>query len=195
MYLILFLLLAVAAVFGGYYLLVHIIQLFTGCNKNEATLKIQRFFNGTTPASIFNDSMLIIDIENTIKCIIGNNRYDQLVQLGNTPLKKPLLFFYTMGIVPYLIISVPYKDDNEKAVIEKSICDVFISYLKMYGNSNRLIVEWSYRNDIKMPYLRLGFSTNAEQKRAIDVYLKNKQETLISNYGDITDDSEGILYE
>ena len=195
MYIIIFLLFAVAAVFGGYYLLVHIIQLFTGCNKNEAALKIQRFFNGTTPASIFNDSMLIIDIENTIKCIIGNNRYDQLVQLGNTPLKKPLLFFYTMGIVPYLIISVPYKDDNEKAVIEKSICDVFISYLKMYGNSNRLIVEWSYRNDIKMPYLRLGFSTNAEQKRAIDVYLKNKQETLISNYGDITDDSEGILYE
>ncbi len=195
MYLILFLLLAVAAVFGGYYLLVHIIQLFTGCNKNEATLKIQRFFNGNTPTSIFNDYILISEIENAIKSIIGDVRYEKLIRLAQLPIHKPLLFFHTMGAVPYLIISAPYEDDNEKAVIEKSICDVFISYLKMYGNSNRLIVEWSYRNDIKMPYLRLGFSTNAEQKRAIDVYLKNKQETLISNYGDITDDSEGILYE
>lgn len=195
MNLIIFLLLAVAAVFGGYYLLIHIIQLFTGCNKNEAALKIQRFFNGTTPASIFNDSMLIIDIENTIKCIIGNNRYDQLVQLGNTPLKKPLLFFYTMGIVPYLIISVPYKDDNEKGVIEKSICDVLIRYLNTYGYSELLIVEWGYRDDINIPCLRLGFSTNAEQERAINSYLKNKQKTLISNYSDLTDDSEGILYE
>lgn len=195
MYLIIFLLLAVAAVFGGYYLLIHIIQLFTGCNKNEAALKIQRFFNGTTPASIFNDSMLIIDIENTIKCIIGNNRYDQLVQLGNTPLKKPLLFFYTMEIVPYLIISVPYKDDNEKGVIEKSICDVLIRYLNTYGYSELLIVEWGYRDDINIPCLRLGFSTNAEQERAINSYLKNKQKTLISNYSDLTDDSEGILYE
>lgn len=195
MYLILFLLLAVAAVFGGYYLLVHIIQLFTGCNKNEAALKIQRFFNGNTPTSIFNDYILISEIENAIKSIIGDVRYEKLIRLAQLPIHKPLLFFHTMGAVPYLIISAPYEDDNEKAVIEKSICDVFISYLKMYGNSNRLIVEWSYRNDIKMPYLRLGFSTNAEQKRAIDVYLKNKQETLISNYGDITDDSEGILYE
>lgn len=195
MYLIIFLLLAVAAVFGGYYLLVHIIQLFTGCNKNEATLKIQRFFNGNTPTSIFNDYILISEIENAIKSIIGDVRYEKLIRLAQLPIHKPLLFFHTMGAVPYLIISAPYEDDNEKAVIEKSICDVFISYLKMYGNSNRLIVEWSYRNDIKMPYLRLGFSTNAEQKRAIDVYLKNKQETLISNYGDITDDSEGILYE
>ena len=195
MYLILFLLLAVAAVFGGYYLLIHIIQLFTGCDKNEATLKIQRFFNGNTPTSIFNDYILISEIENAIKSIIGDVRYEKLIRLAQLPIHKPLLFFHTMGAVPYLIISAPYEDDNEKAVIEKSICDVFISYLKMYGNSNRLIVEWSYRNDIKMPYLRLGFSTNAEQKRAIDVYLKNKQETLISNYGDITDDSEGILYE
>ena len=195
MYLIIFLLLAVAAVFGGYYLLIHIIQLFTGCNKNEAALKIQRFFNGTTPASIFNDSMLIIDIENTIKCIIGNNRYDQLVQLGNTPLKKPLLFFYKMRIVPYLINSVPYKDDNEKSINKKSICDVLIRYLNTYGYSELLIVEWGYRDDINIPCLRLGFSTNAEQERAINSYLKNKQKTLISNYSDLTDDSEGILYE
>ena len=72
MYLILFLLLAVAAVFGGYYLLVHIIQLFTGCNKNEATLKIQRFFNGNTPTSIFNDYILISEIENAISFLLQN---------------------------------------------------------------------------------------------------------------------------
>ncbi|MBQ9248633.1 MAG: hypothetical protein IJ171_08635 [Ruminococcus sp.] len=179
----------------GYFLIRFVIKLYTGCNNQQADKRIQRFFNGTASTSIVNDSMLIADIENTIKSVIGDNRYEKLIRLSSVQLNQPLLFFVTMGVVPYLVITVPYEDDNERAVLENAVCNVFIGYLKMYGYSERLIVEWGFRNDIKMPYLRLGYAITAEQERAMNSYLENKRDTLIGNYGDITDDSEDSLNE
>lgn len=179
----------------GYFLIRYVITLYTGCDNRQADKRIQRFFNGTAPTSIVNDSMLIADIELTIKSVIGDNRYDKLIRLNSVQLNQPLLFFVAMGAVPYLVITVPYEDDNERAVLENAVCNVFIGYLKMYGYSERLIVEWGFREDIKMHYLRLGYSTNAEQERAINSYLENKHNTMVGNSGDITDDSEGSLYE
>lgn len=179
----------------SYFLIRFVIKLYTGCNNQQADKRIQRFFNGTASTSIVNDSMLIADIENTIKSVIGDNRYDKLIRLSSVQLNQPLLFFVTMGVVPYLVITVPYEDDNERAVLENAVCNVFIGYLKMYGYSERLIVEWGFRNDIKIPYLRLGYAMTAEQERAINSYLENKRDMLIGNYGDITDDSEDSLNE
>lgn len=185
----------ITVLIGGYFLIRFVIKLYTGCNNQQADKRIQRFFNGTASTSIVNDSMLIADIENTIKSVIGDNRYDKLIRLSSVQLNQPLLFFVTMGVVPYLVITVPYEDDNERAVLENAVCNVFIGYLKMYGYSERLIVEWGFRNDIKIPYLRLGYAMTAEQERAINSYLENKRDTLIGNYGDITDDSEDSLNE
>lgn len=185
----------ITVLIGGYFLIRFVIKLYTGCNNQQADKRIQRFFNGTASTSIVNDSMLIADIENTIKSVIGDNRYEKLIRLSSVQLIQPLLFFVTMGAVPYLVITVPYEDDNERAVLENAVCNVFIGYLKMYGYSERLIVEWGFRNDIKMPYLRLGYAMTAEQERAINSYLENKRDTLIGNYGDITDDSEDGLNE
>ena len=185
----------ITVLIGGYFLIRHVITLYTGCNNQQADKRIQRFFNGTAPTSIVNDSMLIADIENTIKAVIGDNRYDKLIRLNGVQLNQPLLFFVAMGAVPYLVITVPYEDDNERAVLENAVCNVFICYLNMYGYSQRFIVEWGFRNDVKMPYLRLGYAVTAEQEKAINSYLENKRDTLIGNYGDITDDSEGDLYE
>ena len=185
----------ITVLIGGYFLIRYVVKLYTGCDNRQADKRIQRFFNGTASTSIVNDSMLIADIELTIKSVIGDNRYDKLIQLNSVQLNQPLIFFVTMGVVPYLVITVPYEDDNERAVMENAVCNVFIGYLKMYGYSERLIVEWGFREDIKMPYLRLGYSTNAEQEKSINSYLKNKRDTLIGNYGDITDDSEDNLNE
>lgn len=185
----------ITVLIGGYFLIRYVVKLYTGCNNQQADKRIQRFFNGTASTSIVNDSMLIADIENTIKSVIGDNRYDKLIRLSSVQLNQPLLFFVTMGVVPYLVITVPYEDDNERAVLENAVCNVFIGYLKMYGYSERLIVEWGFRNDIKIPYLRLGYAMTAEQERAINSYLENKRDMLIGNYGDITDDSEDSLNE
>ena len=185
----------IAVLIGGYYLIRFVVKLYTGSNNAQADKRIQRFFSGTVPTSIVNDSMLIADIENTIKAVIGDNRYDKLIRLSSVQLNQPLLFFVTMGVVPYLVITVPYEDDNERAVLENAVCNIFIGYLKMYGYSERLIVEWGFRNDIKMPYLRLGYAMTAEQEKSLNSYLENKHNTMVGNSGDITDDSEGSLYE
>lgn len=185
----------ITVLIGGYFLIRFVIKLYTGCNNQQADKRIQRFFNGSASTSIVSDSMLIADIENTIKSVIGDNRYEKLIRLSSVQLNQPLLFFVTMGVVPYLVITVPYEDDNERAVLENAVCNVFIRYLIMYGYSQRLIVEWGFREDIKMPYLRLGYSTNDEQEKSLNSYLENEHNTLVGNCGDITDDSEGDLYE
>lgn len=185
----------ITVLIGGYFLIRFVIKLYTGCNNQQADKRIQRFFNGTASTSIVNDSMLIADIELTIKSVIGDNRYDKLIRLNSVQLNQPLLFFVAMGAVPYLVITVPYEDDNERAVLENAVCNVFIGYLTLYGYSDRIIVEWGFRNDVKMPYLRLGYAMTAEQEKSLNSYLENKHNTMVGNSGDITDDSEGSLYE
>ena len=72
----------ITVLIGGYFLIRFVIKLYTGCNNQQADKRIQRFFNGTASTSIVNDSMLIADIELTIKSVIGDNRYDKLIRLN-----------------------------------------------------------------------------------------------------------------
>ena len=195
MNLIIFLLLAVAAVFGGYYLLIHIIQLFTGCDKNEATLKIQRFFNGTKQEKIGNNESLFNDVQQAIKDILGDTRYKKLVGLNSPYNDKPLLYCDESGIVPCFIISVVFENENEKQRIENNVINVLKFYFGMYGYLEPYIVEWKFRDDLKIPYLQIGFATNKFQKKALKAYVERKQKALINTNAPLIDESEDNLYE
>ena len=175
MYLIIFLLLAVAAVFGGYYLLVHIIQLFTGCNKNEAALKIQRFFNGTTQTDITTDMQLKEKIWTAVENIIGEERFKQ---------KKN-------SIIPFLSLSVEYKDDNEKKKIESAVCKAFENHLMLYNYPTIINYEWGVRKDDGIPFLKIDYATTKEQENSLKKLMKTNR--IINQ--DLIDESEDKLYE
>ena len=174
-FLLLFLLLAVAAVFGGYYLLVHIIQLFTGCNKNEAALKIQRFFNGTTQTDITTDMQLKEKIWTAVENIIGEERFKQLEKYSKTLINsKPLLYFEKNSIIPFLSLSVEYKDDNEKKKIESAVCKAFENHLMLYNYPTIINYEWGVRKDDGIPFLKIDYATTKEQENSLKKLMKTK---------------------
>ena len=176
MYLILFLLLAVAAVFGGYYLLVHIIQLFTGCDKNEAALKIQRFFNGTTQTDITTDVQLWEKIWTAVENIIGEERFKQLEKYSKTLINsKPLLYFEKNSIIPFLSLSVEYKDDNEKKKIESAVCKAFENHLMLYNYPTIINYEWGVRKDDGIPFLKIDYATTKEQENSLKKLMKTNR--------------------
>lgn len=192
MYLIIFLLLAVAAVFGGYYLLIHIIQLFTGCDKNEAALKIQRFFNGTTQTDITTDVQLREKIWTAVENIIGEERFKQLENYSETLIdSKPLLYFEKNSIIPFLSLSVEYKDDNEKRKIESAVCKVIKNYLMMYNYPTIINCEWGFRKDDGIPFLKIDYATTKEQEKSLKKLMENYR--IINQ--DLIDESEDKLYE
>ena len=192
MYLILFLLLAVAAVFGGYYLLVNIIQLFTGCNKNEAALKIQHFFNGTTQTDITTDMQLKEKIWTAVENIIGEERFKQLEKYSKTLINsKPLLYFEKNSIIPFLSLSVEYKDDNEKKKIESAVCKAFENHLMLYNYPTIINYEWGVRKDDGIPFLKIDYATTKEQENSLKKLMKTNR--IINQ--DLIDESEDKLYE
>lgn len=188
--LILFLIVAVAIVIGAYYLVIHFIKLWTGCDNDEANAKLHNFFNGTANCTIENDSALFTEISDNIQNIIGEKRFQQLVNLSNTMLSTPLLFFDNNGKIPRIIITVNCADENEKIILENILCNVFRKYLAVYGFGTEIISEWHIRSDLKMPYLQIGYAKNKEQKSALKLYMQHEQNTYIRTNSDISDDTE-----
>lgn len=59
--LILILIVVVAIVIGAYYLVIHLIKLWTGCDNDEANAKLHNFFNGSANCTIENDSTVFTE--------------------------------------------------------------------------------------------------------------------------------------
>lgn len=178
-------------IIGLYYATCHILKLLTGCDDEEAVAKIQRFFNGTAMYSFNNDYGFINNVSENIKNIIGEKRFEQLINLSKTAIYMPLIFFGENSGLPYVAISVYYKDENEKQVIENIMINLVIQYLKMYGYCNLTLVNWTERPDLKMPVLEIKYARTREEKRILDINLQNDRKNIIDLNTDITDDDDG----
>ena len=98
----------------SFYVVVHIIKIWTGCNDKEAVAKLQRFINGKPLYKFEDDIGLQNDIWDNVRKIIGEKRFQQLVNLNSTMITNPLLFFGEEGALPFIAVSLYYLDDNEK---------------------------------------------------------------------------------
>ena len=63
---------------------IKLIRMWTGCSDNEAVAKLQRFVNGTPVYRIEEDIGLQNEIWENVKKVIGEKRYNQLVDLNST---------------------------------------------------------------------------------------------------------------
>ena len=97
--------------------------------------------------------------------------------------------------MPCFIISVVFENENEKQRIENNVMNVLKFYFGMYGYLEPYIVEWKFRDDLKIPYLQIGFATNKFQKKALKAYVERKQKALINTNAPLIDESEDNLYE
>lgn len=177
-------------IIGLYYATCYILKLLTGCDYEEAVVKIQRFFNGTAMYSFNNDIGFANEIWETVKNIIGDTQYSRLEKLSRTAISPPLLSFGYYSGLPYIAIAMYYEDDNQKQVLENILTDLVCSYLRIYGYGTNIMVDWKNRSDLKMPYILFRYAQTKEEQRIIELVLKNSVKPIIAVNTDITDDTE-----
>lgn len=186
--------LLVAVFIGGYYLAIHIIKIWTGCDNNEATTKLHNFVNGKAQYKLYNDSTFSNEIWNNVRNIIGEKRFNQLVNLSNTMIGAPLLYFNDSVKIPSINVSLYFVDENEKQTLENILVNIVKKYLRMYGYSTDVFVQWLIRYDLNMPYIQINYARTAEEKEALRVCLHSYQKSILEQNSDLQDDTEdGVL--
>lgn len=174
-----------------YYLVIHIIKRWTGCDNAEAEQKIHNFVNGKTLYSLASDERFIYEVWENIRKIIGDKRFEQLHQLSQTALGFPLLAFGQSGSLPYVTVTLNCVDDSEKRKIERVLCNLVKQFTQINSNSNnvRVLTDWK-TNSLNMPFLEIRYATNKEENRTMDEVFKNMQQNILTQNSAITDDED-----
>ena len=178
-----------------YLVVIKLIRMWTGCSNDEAVVKLQRLINGTPVYRIEEDIGLQNEIWENVKKVIGEKRYNQLVDLNSTAINPQLYFVGIEGALPCIGISLYYLDDTEKRVLESIIVNIVKKYLQIYGYFTSVLVVWKERYDLNMPYLQIRYARNDEEKRILEIGIKNQRQIISMQNSVVEDDSEDDLNE
>lgn len=99
------------------------------------------------------------------------------------------------GALPCIGISLYYLDDTEKRVLESIIVNIVKKYLQIYGYFTSVLVVWKERYDLNMPYLQIRYARNDEEKRILEIGIKNQRQIISMQNSVVEDDSEDDLNE
>ena len=171
-----------------YYLLCYIISLWTGCSCCEAAEKIHSFINGNTFIPLSNNGDFQNEVWENIKNIIGEKRFQQHVNLSKTAISSPLLWFGVSNGIPFVSLSIFYVSDNEKLIIEHTITNIVLKYLKMYGYNDLIFVKWTSRYDLNMPVLQIKYTQTQEEQRRLNTEMQYEQQKITIPTQDIIDE-------
>lgn len=187
---ILTLILVLALCIGGYYAVIHIIKLWTGCSIDEAVTKFHNLVNGKAQYTFSNDNGFMQAVDETVKSVIGDKRYNQLIKLNSTPIITPLLSFGYFSGLPYVAVSLYYADENEQQVLENLLTELVRRYLKIYGYCEQVLVDWKVRKDLQMPVLVIRYAQNQEERRILGIRLGEIRNNIVAHNTDIKDDTD-----
>lgn len=190
MNIILSIVLLLAVAIGAFYVMCHIVKIWTGCDTNEAVQKIHNFMNGTANIDFTTDAGFKEEVWTNVHNIIGDNKFNQLVKLSNSSIGTPLLSTgYNSGL-PYIAVSVYYADEGEKQRLECVLTNVVLKYLHVFGYDARVLVNWKKRFDLDMPFLELRYAKTKEQKMILNDVQRSCRDEVITRNTDIFDETE-----
>jgi hypothetical protein len=175
---------------GGFYTVCHIIKLWTGCNDIEAVAKLHNIMNGKVQYQFCNDMGFANEVWKNVRNVIGDKRYQQLVNLSNTAITTQLLSFGENSGLPYIAISMYYADENEKQVLENVLTNLVRCYLQMCGYDTQILVDWKVRYDINMPFLEIRYARTPDEKRILTIGLQNNRQIVMTRNSAVIDDTE-----
>ena len=183
------LILVLLASIGIFYIAREIIKSCRECDDKEAEKIIFSYFFGGKNKS-FNSDELGRKLEQNISQIIGDQSYMKHCNLARTLDNHGLIFFGENGKLPYIEISVDYKDVNEKQRLESILTNKVKNYLEICGLPNDILVHWEKRRDIEFPMLKIEYTKTKEQKDILDRCLAVKQRNILAQYAAVIDDTE-----
>ncbi len=197
---IVFLICAIGVIIATYYVAVFVVKFLTGYSDSEASNVIHNFVR----KHIFNDNTSIYSletdfdyrnkVEEDVKNIIGETRFNQLIDLNKTAMSQYTLSFGDNSGLPYVAISVMYNNDNEKQRLETILCNLTRNYLIMHNCSNQMLVNWKTNTELLLPCLEIRYARTSEEQELIKNTLKISQQKIITVNSPVidTDDDENL---
>ncbi|MGN0665743.1 MAG: hypothetical protein ACI4KF_04380 [Huintestinicola sp.] len=178
----------------SYYVVCRIIMMWCGCNLHTAMIKVHNFLNGEHEYAFNEDAGFADDVRTNIRNIIGDKRYNQLIDLSQTAILTPLMYFGDHCGLHYIAISVYYDNDNEKQIIQAVISNLTKQYLQVHGYTDDILIDWLFRDDLKMPVLRIKYAMTDDEKRIMAIMKQSKVHDVITINTNVidTEDSEDL---
>ncbi len=182
-----------------YYGVCHVIRIWTGCDFDEATVKLHNFLNGTATISycIENDESFVSAIWQAVESIVDNSTFTRLQKLSQTAIGTPLLFFGKYNGLSSINISVFLGNESEKQALMHVVSNVVKTYLHTHGLCSVILAEWKTRNDLNMPYLQICYACNKDERKTLMMVSENEKQIIIRQQAAVidTDDSEDLTNE
>lgn len=178
----------------SFYSIVLLIMLWTGCSQDEAQKMLQKKLwnalqkKATTDLSA--DSGFVNEVNFNLSNVLGEQRYKQLVDLNNTMISPPLLYFGTEGCVPFVGFSVFYTDENEKTVLQSILTNITQKYLRLHGYTCMTETAWGRRSDLKMPVFKVFYARNHNEENTLNIMREQKRKQIVQQYEPIVEDLE-----
>lgn len=166
---------AVLIAIHGFDIVIFIIRLWTGCDRDEAIKKLHHKINGTVYIPLGQDPGLWSEIWDAIRKIIGDARFEKLQRIYEaiaSSLGGIRLNGHHSGL-PYIIIIIDLVDDAEKKLIETVVVGIVKRHLRMRGLPDSVIVTWGqYGNGLE--HIEIRFGETGEQQTIVRTVLADE---------------------
>jgi hypothetical protein len=171
----------------GFFGVVKLICLWTGCSEDEATKKVRNFMNRSYQIS--NDTTIVEEMWNAIAKIVGNKRFNDIKNLSETVVVFENRVVNGMQSFSFV---VNYASEDEQQRVENILKNILKHYLQSYNLCTNVVVRWGVHSTLKMPYITLFFAQNTQQEKNLNRYLKAKQEAILKKYQVVRDEDEAL---
>lgn len=177
-----------------YYGVCRIIMMWCGCTLHEARVKIRSFLTDNYEYDISEDNSFINDVWLNVKNIIGKQRFAQLISISQAALYTPLLYGGRNCGMRYVAISMYINDDNEKQILQTVLHNVAVNYLKANCFTDEILIEWKYRDDLKMSVLQISYAATDKEQQMLIMAKQTICNNIIAKNTDVidTDDNEDL---
>lgn len=167
-------------------------MLFTKSSVDEARKKISSFFRDDE-YELSQDSNYQQDVNNIVKDILGQTRYEELCNLNKYSLT--LQFLDNHDGLPCVQITLNTNDENEKKRLEAVLESTTRQYLLNYKGVSytKLLLEWSYNEILRLPILKIMYSRNENECKILENVENSQVDKVSVKYGDVLDDMDGDL--
>ena len=157
-------------------IVIFVVRLWTGCDRDDAIKKIRNKVNGVVYIPLEEDKGLWTEIWAAIRNIIGDARFEKLKRIYEAIIAASQggisLHGHHSGL-PYILIILDQLNATERKLIETVITGIVKRHLKMRGLPDSVIVTWG-QYDNGLEYLEIRFGETEEQHNIVRTVLANE---------------------